>query len=174
MDADSLFARVSHLCRETWPKTIFSTFHIFEKILLYSEKDWTQMVAISSDQLEADSETMARISQRIQNANENELRSLWANRHGGCTSWAVLLASKTAEDPNALYFEDAGYHRMALTRCGILIDSHAREALQLQDGVKYKHRGITYTLKGIGQDKPIISYTVRLYSRIGKAILIRK
>jgi hypothetical protein len=49
---------------------------MFEKILLYSEKDWTQMVAISADQLEADLETMARTSQRIQNANENELRSL--------------------------------------------------------------------------------------------------
>jgi hypothetical protein len=85
-----------------------------------------------------------------------------------------LLASKIAEDPNTLYFEDAGYHRMALTKCGILIDSHAREALQLEDGVKCKHRGITYTLKVIGQDKPIISYTVRFYSRIGKAILIRK
>jgi hypothetical protein len=72
------------------------------------------------------------------------------------------------------YFEDAGYHRIALTRYGILIDSHVREALQLEDGVKYKYRGITYTLKVIGQDKLTISYTVRLYSRIGKAILIRK
>jgi hypothetical protein len=147
---------------------------MFEKILLYSEKDWNQMVVMSADQLEADSETMARILQRIQNTNENELQSLWANCHGGCTSWAVLLASKIAEDPNDLYFEDAGYHRMALTRCGILIDSHAREALQLEDGVKCKHRGITYTLKVIGQDKPTISYTVRLCSRIGKAILTGK
>jgi hypothetical protein len=56
----------------------------------------------------------------------------------------------------------------------ILIDSHAREALQLEDGVKYKYRGITYTLKGIGQDKPAFLYTVRVYSRIRKAILIKK
>lgn len=129
---------------------------------------------MSADQLKADLKTKMRILQRIQNANENELRSLWANLHGSCASWAVLLASKIAEDLNTLYFEDAGYHRMALTRCGILIDSHAREALQLKDGVKYKHRGITYTLKGIGQDKPVISYTVRLCLKIRKAILIRK
>lgn len=38
----------------------------------------------------------------------------------------------------------------------------------------YTHRNITYALNGIGQDKPTLSYTVRLYSRIGKAILIRK
>ena len=93
---------------------------------------------------------------------------------GQTAMWAVLLASKIVEDPNDLYFGDVGHHRMAFTRSGILIDSHAREALQLQDGVKYKHRGITYTLKGIGQDKPVISYTVRLCSRIRKAILIRK
>jgi hypothetical protein len=132
------------------------------------------MVAISAHQLEADSKTVERILQGIRNANENELRSLWANRHGDCTSWAVLLASKISKDPNDIYFEDVGYHRMAFTRSGILIDSHAREALQLEDGAKYKHRGITYTLKGIGQDRPIISFTVRLYSMIGKAILIRK
>lgn len=129
MDTDSLFTRVFELCREMWPETIFSTFHLFERIVLYSGKDWAQIVAISAHQLETDSDIMERILQRIRNANENELRSLWANRHGGCTSWAVLLASKIMEDPNGLYFRDAGYHRMAFTRSGILIDSHAREAL---------------------------------------------
>jgi hypothetical protein len=108
------------------------------------------MVAISPHQLQTDSETRERILQGIQNANENELRSLWANRHGSCASWAVLLASKIAEDPNDLFFADVGYHRMAFTRSGIFIDSHVREAMQLKDGVKYKDRGITYTLKGIG------------------------
>jgi hypothetical protein len=125
-----------------WPETIFSTFHLFERIVLYSGKDSAQMVAISAHQLETDSDIMEMILQRIRNANENELRSLWANHHGGCTSWAVLLASKIVEDPNDLYFGDAGYHRMAFTRSGILIDNHAREALQLEDGVKYKYRGI--------------------------------
>ena len=171
MDADSLFTRASDLCRETWSETIFSSFHFFERIVLYAGKDWAQMVAMPAHQF--DSEMKERILQRIRNANENELRSLWANRHGTCASWAVLLASKITEDPNNLYFGDDGHHRVAFTRSGILIDSHAREALQLKDGIKYKYRDLTYTLKGIGQDKPSLSYTVRLYLRIGKAILIR-
>jgi hypothetical protein len=129
---------------------------------------------MSADQLTTDSETMETILQGIRNANENELRSLWENRHGGCTSWAVLLASKIAKDPNDLYFADFRHHRMAFTRSGILIDSHVSEALQLEDGIEYNHRGITYTLKWIGQDEPITSFTVRLCSRIGKAILTGK
>jgi hypothetical protein len=132
------------------------------------------MVAMSPPQLRTDSKTMERILQGIQNANENDLRSLWADHHGSCASWAVLLASKIAEDPNDLYFGDVGYHTMAFTRSGIFIDSHVREALQLKDGIEYNHRGITYTLKWIGQDEPIISFAVRLYSRIGRAILTRK
>jgi len=108
------------------------------------------MVAMSAHQLETDSETKERILQRIRNANEEELRSLWIKNYGICTSWAVLLASKIAKDPNDLFFADAGNHRVAFTKCGILIDSHARVALQLKDGVPYKYNGITYTLKGIG------------------------
>jgi hypothetical protein len=174
MDTGSLFTRASDLCRETWPNTIFSSFHLLERIVLYAEKPWDQMVAMSAHQLGTDSEMKERILQRIRNANEEELRSAWVNNYGTCTSWAVLLASKIAEDPNDLFFADAGNHRVAFTRCGILIDSHARVALQLKDGVPYKYEGITYTLKGIGQDKPTFSYVVRLYSRTGKATLTGK
>lgn len=74
----------------------------------------------------------------------------------------------------SFFFADTGHHRLAFTRSGILIDSQAREALQLKDGVEYEHDKITYILKGIGQDRPTFSYTVRLYLRIGKAILIGK
>jgi hypothetical protein len=62
------------------------------------------MVAMSAHQLETDSETKERILQRIRNANEEELRSLWIKNSGICTSWAVLLASKIAKDPNDLFF----------------------------------------------------------------------
>jgi len=74
--------------------------------------------------------------------------------HGTCSSWAVLLASKIAEDPNDLYFVDVGHHKLAFTRSGIFIDSSVREAIQLKDGVDYKFKNITCSLKGIGQDKP--------------------
>ena len=62
------------------------------------------MVTMSTHQLETDSEMKERTLQRIRNANEEELRSLWINNYGTCTSWAVLLASKIAEDPNDLFF----------------------------------------------------------------------
>jgi hypothetical protein len=42
-------------------------------------------------------------------------------------------------------------------------------ALQLKDGVPYTYENVTYTLKGIGQDKPTFSYAVRFYPRTRKA-----
>ena len=129
---------------------------------------------MSPRRLKDDSEMMNRVLRRINDANDEELRPLWKNHHGVCTSWAVLLASKIADDPNNLCFADDGHHRVAFTRCGILIDSSARVALQLKNDVPHKHGKITYTIKGIGQDKPILSYTVRLHSRIMKATLTKK
>jgi hypothetical protein len=60
----SLRARLSSLPRDVAENYIQHIPYLRE-ILLYSEKDWTQMVAMSADQLEADSETTARILQRI-------------------------------------------------------------------------------------------------------------
>lgn len=174
MDTESLFTRASKACQETWPNTVFSSFHLLERMVLYAEKSWLQMVSMSPRRLKDDSEMMNRVLRRINDANDEELRPLWKNHHGVCTSWAVLLASKIADDPNNLCFADDGHHRVAFTRCGILIDSSARVALQLKNDVPHKHGKITYTIKGIGQDKPILSYTVRLHSRIMKATLTKK
>jgi hypothetical protein len=49
-----------------------------------------------------------KISDRITSASEEELRPLWAEHHGVCTSWTVLVASKIAKDPNELSFADEG------------------------------------------------------------------
>jgi hypothetical protein len=70
-----------------------------------------------------DAELQQKILNRIEHATDDDLRTLWENGHGVCTSWSVLIASKIAGDPNDCYFADTGYHRMAYTKCGILIDS---------------------------------------------------
>jgi hypothetical protein len=91
------------------------------------------------------------IRNKIENAGEDELRSLWENFHGVCTSWVILVASKIATDFKGILFLDEGHHRMAITTCGILIDSSARVALQLQDGVSERYGDIEYTMKGQGR-----------------------
>src|SRR5271156_1452478 len=159
MDSGSLFPLASTLCTDTWPKTIFSSFHLFETAVLFAGGDWTRMVAMSAEQIQNDAALMDKISGRITNASDEELRPLWAKNHGTCTSWAVLMASKIATDLNEISFADSGHHRLAFTNCGILVDSSAREALQLEDDVRKKHRKATYIMKGIGQGQPSLSYT---------------
>jgi hypothetical protein len=130
------------------------------------------MGSMSASKLNTNAEIKGRILRKIENASEEELQILWANHHGVCTSWAVLLASKIAEDPNDLSFADSGNHRLAFIRCGILIDSSARDALQLSEDVPKRHRKVAYTMKGIGRGTTILSYTVRLYASIVEATLI--
>jgi len=105
------------------------------------------------------------IPNKIATASKDELQSLWADSHGVCTSWAILVASKIARDPDDLTFADAGHHRMAFTTSGILTDSSSRIALQLQDGVTKKYGDITYLMKRTGQGQWDLSYTVRLENR---------
>ena len=63
------------------------------------------MVSMSPRRLGDDSEMMNRVLRRINNANDEELRPLWKNHHRVCTSEAVLLASKIADDPNNLVLQ---------------------------------------------------------------------
>jgi len=101
---------------------------------------------------------MEKISDRVEYASDEEIRPLWDERHGVCTSWAILVASKIKADPDKLSFVDAGHHRLAFTNCGIVIDSSARVALQLKNGVPKSYGKVTYTMEGIGQGQPSLSY----------------
>jgi len=128
---------------------------------------------MSAAQIQNDVALTGKVSDRITNASDEELRPLWVKNHGVCTSWVVLVASKVTTDLNKISFADTGHHRLAFTYCSILIDSSAREALQLKDDVRKKHRKASYIMEGIGQGQPSLSYTVRLHSRIVKATLTR-
>src|SRR5271156_949546 len=158
MDSRALFPLASTICTDIWPQTI-SSFHLYETFVLFAGGDWTRMVAMSVALIQNDATLMEKVSGRIINASDEELRRLWAKNHGVCTSWAVLVASKIATDLNEITFADTGHHRLAFTNCGILIDSSAREALQLEDEVQKKHRKAAYVMKGIGQGQPSLSYT---------------
>jgi hypothetical protein len=83
------------------------------------------------------------------------------------------VASKIDADPNNCCFADAGHHRMAFTKCGILIDSSAGVPLQFRDSVPQKAGKVTYIMQGIEKGDPTLCYTVRLHSRIVEATLTR-
>jgi len=175
MDSEALFPRVCGICKETWPQTIYSFFHLFDKIVLYAGVGWDKIVTLPATlNQDGKSELSQKILDRIERASDDELRALWENGHGVCTSWSILVASKITADPNDCYFGDVGHHRLAYTKCGILIDSSAREAEQLQNRVPKRCGKATFMMDGIGQGRPTLSYTVRLYPRIVKATLTRK
>ena len=112
MDSDrNLFDRASYACVTTWPKTIYSYFHMYAIIVQCCGKSWEEMVAMRR----LDKQTMENVQKQINDATEEDLLPLWVEGHGLCTSCAILIASKISDDPNTLLFGDDGRHRVAFT-----------------------------------------------------------
>ena len=118
----SLFEHAMEACRKTWPRTLYSSFHMFEVIVQFSGKTWGECVRI----LQFDKSTMEYLEKRIRQSTDDELRRLWAEYHGLCTSWSILIASMLFDDPNTIHFGDDGSHRLAYTSHGLVIDSSTR------------------------------------------------
>ncbi|KAN0067199.1 hypothetical protein V8E54_014654 [Elaphomyces granulatus] len=73
------------------------------------------------------------LKKAIQDADEEELRPLWANFTGVCTSWALSMGNEIAYT-----FGDKQNHRAAWHQDGIVIDSSTRNALQVSEKSAYE------------------------------------
>jgi hypothetical protein len=75
------------------------------------------------------------LKKAIQDADEEELRPLWVNFTGVCTSWAVhIIMALSVGNQMPYAFGDKQNHRAAWSQDGIVTDSSARNALQLCEG----------------------------------------
>lgn len=165
----SLFERAMEACRKTWPKTLYSSFHMFEVILQFSEKTWEEIVRIPR----FDKSTIEYLEKRIRQSPDDELRRLWVEHHGLCTSWSILIASMLFDDPNTMYFGDDGRHRLAYTSHGLVIDSSARIPVLLKGDKAYTKGGIEYRMSTVEGQQPSLSYTVCLLSYTHELLTIR-
>ena len=154
----SLFEDATEACRNTWPKTIYSYFHMFEVIVQLSGKTWEECVRIPR----FDKSTIEHLKKRIQQLQDDELRRLWVDHHGLCTSWSILIASILFNDPNTMHFGNDGSHRLAYTRDGLVIDSSTRIPVLLEGGKAYTEEGIEYSMLMVEGQQPSLSYTVCL------------
>ena len=93
----------------------------------------------------------------IQAADEEELRPLWANGTGVCTSWAVYNAFVLEEESGTVYsFGDMRNHRAAWSQDGIAIDSSARNTLRLTDGKIESAHNTKWMMKYVGTSDAVL------------------
>jgi hypothetical protein len=154
----SLFEHAMEACRKTWPRTLCSSFHMFEVIVQLSGKTWEEFVQIPR----FDKSSMKHLEKRIRQSPDDELRKLWVEHHGLCTSWSILIASMLFDDPNTMLFGDDGSHRLAYTSHGLIIDSSTRIPVLLKGDKAYTKGGITYSMSMVEGQQPSLSYTVCL------------
>ena len=68
----SLFEHAMEACRKTWPRTLYSSFHIFEVIVQFPGKTWGECVWIPR----FDKSTMEHLEKQIRQLIDDELRRL--------------------------------------------------------------------------------------------------
>ena len=86
-----MFDKASQVCIVTWDETIYSSFHIFSRIIDLAGLSWRDVVRMRM----FNKPTIKSILLRVKSASEDDLRPLWSAHHGLCTSWAVLIAESS-------------------------------------------------------------------------------
>jgi hypothetical protein len=151
---------------DLWVHTVFTSLGYFFQILSYSDQKAENFVGYSGGNgLPYD--IRDKIMERIQEASDCELSPLFKNRHGLCTAWAVLIVHETGEEAEAETEEEFKYfdsdkHRLALGHTsGVLIDSSAREVIQLKENDwVVGAQGIKYHVTGLGSKTQTFNYEV--------------
>jgi hypothetical protein len=159
MHQSSVFDSASQICRETWPKSIYSSFHFLELLVRISDQDWPEFVR----NRRVSKSLHTTISHKIETKYDQELDLLWKNNHGMCTSWSILIGSKLENlgfQDFKFCLADSGRHRLGYTADGILIDSSVREALQLKDSVPKFAGNFIYFFNCVKGKSPTLKYTV--------------
>ncbi len=137
-----------------WPKTIFSSFHYLRFFVAKSGQSWQEFVRTKAKKNDE------QLRHAVTNASVEELRALWENKYGVCTSWAILLVNEIEKSPDkATYWDDSG-HRLALTARQIILDSSNRIPAILSDKNDANDHAITYHMSKNGNENQTLSYIV--------------
>jgi hypothetical protein len=111
-------------CKAQWTQTCYTSFVILEFLLQVAGVDLREFVA--SPKLPKD-----KLEKLIMAATDDQLKPLWNNGTGLCTSWCVLISSKVYPDFNN-NLGDQGKHRAAFSAQGIIIESSAYDAMRAE------------------------------------------
>lgn len=145
MDVHGRYSEAETLCTALWPKTVFTPLVMLQWLLDHCGRSFTDFVKRPNF-----FEERRELMNIIESAGEEELRPLWENYTGLCTSWAVLvtLSLQNHDSLEYIYGEKHG-HRAAWASDGIAIDSSARRALLLSEGRTTRAHGTQWAMKGI-------------------------
>lgn len=148
MDPRARYEKAAKECKNTWDKCFLTPIIMMEWLVRSSNRTWEDFLRRPDFKKERD-----MLKKIISDAEELDLRPLWANNTGVCTSWAVLITSMLEGEYN---FGDKNRHRAAWHQDGLVIDSSAREALQLVEGVPQELNGTTWSMKQVGTADSIL------------------
>jgi len=146
-----------------WPKSIYSGFGYYVHLMRYSELPADVFVRFGiKKQNRLPNELRCSIVKKIEDAAISDLKHLCKSKHGLCTAWSLLI-SQAVEDEMApadirFRYHDAGKHRLALDKSGVLIDSAVKTVVQLKDG-SVRSGDFEYTVTNL-ESNPDLKYTV--------------
>ena len=141
MDPKARYEKAAKECKNTWDKCFLTPIIMMEWLVRSSNRTWEDFLRRPDFKKERD-----MLKKIISDAEELDLRPLGANNTGACTSWAVLITSMLEGEYN---FGDKNRHRAAWHQDGLVIDSSAREALQLVEGPpRIKWHNMVYETSG--------------------------
>ena len=149
-EAKDLFPRVEARCQELWPGFFFTPLIMVDWLRQKSQRSWENFVKAPSFKKDS-----TKIKLAINEADEDELRPLWAAHTGVCTSWAVAVAKTFAGDVEFKYGENRS-HRAAWVSNGVVVDSSARNALRLEECAPTSQNGTTWEMRNIGSQDSIL------------------
>ena len=154
MDTQTRFEMASKAYKEWWPKTCYTNILMLDLLVKLSGQSWGDFIKNPAfDDKEG-------LQQKILMLEEEELKHLWKEGHGLCTSWCIYIAELLEEIEN---FGDQGHHRAAFYNDGVVIDSSARDALLCRPGKSERKGKVTWWMEDIGQIKAKL-FSVRRFN----------
>jgi hypothetical protein len=135
----------SKSCKEEWPKTCFTNIPMLDFLIRLNGQTWDDFL---KDPTFKDKKGL---EEKILISSEDDLKPLWQEGHGLCTSWCIYISDKVFGPHTIENFGDQGRHRAAFGNDGVLIDSSARDALLCREGGKETFRQTTWDMEDIGQ-----------------------
>lgn len=138
---------------EAWRIRPFTNVPAIREAILWSEKDLQDVCRMSAKQWQK--KLKKGLVTKFDN-NDDILNALLPDTQGTCTNFTIHVINQSS--PLNFVLGDVGGHRIAWTEDGVLIDSTARDLIQLEDGQEKEHNGLRFEWRTNGDEPNSIRF----------------
>jgi hypothetical protein len=140
------FPKAALLYREEWITSAYTSLLMLKKLLELTETSLKTYI----EKPQTLEQNKAAVNKAIKEATFDQLKDLWQTATGTCTAWAINLAEALTGSPEGLIIGDLGNHRLAWSENGVVLDSSAQMAINLEC---HNQKGSWKVERGIGSPK---------------------